>query len=1388
MSMNAKPRKNLVTRAFGNAWLFILWLSLVGSQATTYTWTGTGFFGQDFLWSNDFNWAGGVAPSANETNVTIIFPNDNSPRISTNDVVGLKVNSIQFQGTNYVVHGKPAGNTLNFLGTGLGGWAVLASRDGNYFASTCPLNLNNSGFVAVSSGCTFSVLSTIGGAGGLTKSSPGTLKFAAGGANTYVGTTTVTDGTLDLNNGTFIPSATYVAVAGPLVIGSTNFSFAPLVRWLLDNQVANTTLITVNPNGRLWLNGQDDTLGSLSLMDGAQVSTGVGGGLTSPGTLTLSGNVTNAYFAGYNSDFSGNLNLAAGTRIFHTDGWLRLSGSISGSGGITKYGYNSLQYLYCTNTYSGATIVHNGTLHVVAGSTPLGSTGTGTTVDNYGELYLEGANISTEPLTLISDSGPDTVQLSFRFTNVVAGAVSVIGPCHIDNSDWNDADPEVLTFSGAISGAGSLRKTGLGWMFFSGFGGNTFSGGLICEEGWTWLNKSASAPALSGPLVVGTVGGSSGGLDVMQINQIPDNLPVSILENSFFNVESNVSETIGPLAIMGGTVLVDGTLTLGGDVTNRYSSVNTGFLGGVGGSIVLPGTRIVHSETNSYLFCGSIWSGSGGVTKTGPGEMSLYGMHTYSGATTIKEGMLTVGVDTRLGSVAAGTTVEADGVLRLYGASITNESLTLYGGGSDGAALIYHNTNVWSGTITVHGGATCKAEPTAKLTVAGTITGDGGFNSVGDGRLILSGPNANSFSGPTTFRLGTLELSKPNGIAAIPDSLTVGYSTNGAPGALVKCNASGQFAPAGGASLLINSVTLNENSTFDCGGFNQSVPNLNLTRATIQTGAGVLSLAGDLRAYAVNGTSSSYVLGNLQLQTGLDSTHGFQVDTDALLWCNAAISETGGPQKIQKLGSGQWLGLGDVSITGDIDIQAGRWLAGGSNPFGSAAAPTIVEDGASLVTFAGTFAEPLQLSGGGDGSIGALYSSSTNSFTGPIILNSNAVVYAETNGVITLIGAISGPGNLVKDGGGLLKFSGTDANTFAGVTIVNRGKLELGKSGAVAVPGPLTCEGLGPSSGVRLMLANQISDSGHVQLNGSTYLDLNGNSDTIGSIAGTGSVLLGTGTLTTGGNNVSSTLAGSILGSGGITKTGTGTFSLTALNSYTGTTTVNGGTLLVFGQQPSSPVSINTGGTLGGTGKVGNISDLNGHVSPGASPGILVCSNYSTFTPANLLQIDINGAVPGSGYDQLQVNGNVLLMGGMVQVAMNYGGAVSNTYVIISNDGNDSVSGTFTGLTEGAVLTNNGVIFQITYHGGDGNDVALIQKNLATGPLISAVQIVSGLLNFTATGQPGALYTVEAATSLTPPIDWTNIGSAQADGGGVIHFSDPDTQHYSARFYRLRLP
>jgi autotransporter-associated beta strand protein len=125
-------------------------------------------------------------------------------------------------------------------------------------------------------------------------------------------------------------------------------------------------------------------------------------------------------------------------------------------------------------------------------------------------------------------------------------------------------------------------------------------------------------------------------------------------------------------------------------------------------------------------------------------------------------------------------------------------------------------------------------------------------------------------------------------------------------------------------------------------------------------------------------------------------------------------------------------------------------------------------------------------------------------------------------------------------------------------------------------------------------------------------LTISGASETIGSLSGGGAsggnVTLSAG-LVTGGNNNSTSFSGIVNGTGGMTKMGSGTFTLarSAGNTYTGTTTVSGGTLLVNNSTGSgtgtNSVVVNSGAVLGGTGKISGAVTVNsgGHISPGAA-------------------------------------------------------------------------------------------------------------------------------------------------------------------------------------------
>ncbi len=230
-------------------------------------------------------------------------------------------------------------------------------------------------------------------------------------------------------------------------------------------------------------------------------------------------------------------------------------------------------------------------------------------------------------------------------------------------------------------------------------------------------------------------------------------------------------------------------------------------------------------------------------------------------------------------------------------------------------------------------------------------------------------------------------------------------------------------------------------------------------------------------------------------------------------------------------------------------------------------------------------------------------------------------------------------------------------------------------------------------------------------------------------------------------------IGGTISGSAGLTQTGSGTLNLTAPNNYTGTTSVNGGTLIVDGSQGGSPIAAGSGTTLAGVGTVGAITTAGATVSPGDSaPGILVDTGAlnlgldSSSNPSNY-NIAIDGSTPGTGsnhYSQTQVNGAVALNNAVLNVTLgsDFSASVPTVFTIIDNTGSQSVTGTFKGLAQGSTLQVSGVTFEVSYDGGaSSNSVVLTElypstSSVAASPT-SSVYGQSVALTATVTGPSG---------------------------------------------------
>jgi autotransporter-associated beta strand protein len=184
---------------------------------------------------------------------------------------------------------------------------------------------------------------------------------------------------------------------------------------------------------------------------------------------------------------------------------------------------------------------------------------------------------------------------------------------------------------------------------------------------------------------------------------------------------------------------------------------------------------------------------------------------------------------------------------------------------------------------------------------------------------------------------------------------------------------------------------------------------------------------------------------------------------------------------------------------------------------------------------------------------------------------------------------------------------------------------------------------------------------------------------TVGSIEGAGNFALGANQLTTGGNNLSTTVSGGIDGFGGsLVKTGSGTLTLSGINSYTGPTIVDAGALIVDGSiAPSSLTTVQAGALLGGNGTVGStIIAAGGTLVPGVPgvPGTMTVAGNLAFQSGAAYLVQINPTASST----TNVSGTAALAG-TVQANFLPGSFIQRSYTILSAGGGST--GTFDALT-----------------------------------------------------------------------------------------------------------
>ncbi|HEY3663613.1 MAG TPA: autotransporter-associated beta strand repeat-containing protein, partial [Chthoniobacterales bacterium] len=256
--------------------------------------------------------------------------------------------------------------------------------------------------------------------------------------------------------------------------------------------------------------------------------------------------------------------------------------------------------------------------------------------------------------------------------------------------------------------------------------------------------------------------------------------------------------------------------------------------------------------------------------------------------------------------------------------------------------------------------------------------------------------------------------------------------------------------------------------------------------------------------------------------------------------------------------------------------------------------------------------------------------------------------------------------------------------------------------------------------------------TGRVELFGNGYLDLSDHQPAslrIGSLEGDGIVYLGSGTLIVGASSLSTTFSGLLQpgtpsggsGTGALSKIGNGTLTLSGASLYTAGTTISAGSLVVSNTAGSATgpgaVSV-TAGTLGGSGiiagavTVGTGSGTGAFLAPahgGKKQLTLTIQGSVTFNADATYTYTFKAKGRKSKIDKVIANGVTINSGAKVNLSGTTQGPLTPgaTLTLIKNTAATPIVGTFSNLPDGGIVTVNGNNFQVSYAGGDGNDLTL---------------------------------------------------------------------------------
>ncbi len=1010
-------------------------------------------------------------------------------------------------------------------------------------------------------------------------------------------------GTTTINNGTFNGNFTIIGGGSVTNNGTWNNNTAT-VSTILDGTFTNTGTLTglgVNVDGATALFA-NNAGGTVTLDVGSLLRALNSGTITNAGTITGDGE---ASLLGTIQNLSGGIwngNLSALDTSTITN-----AGTVNGAGQIFSGGLidnlAGANWNGAIGVDSGGTLTNAGTITgVVTNAGSVTSTGiitgtlnnqlTGTVllqgemngnIDNTGLITLTGVTTGITNLNQgIFDGTFDMAGFNTAIGSLSGGGAVLLGSGTLTIGTGSGS----TGFFGEISGSGGVTKVGASTQVFSG--AQTYTGLTQIDGGFLVVFDGSLAGS-----VLNNAGFSFGGLTGSRLFGGLTNTSTGFAE--MFGQVDGAVQNDGRLTSLGLTTYLSRiTQGAGGSFELNGFDSTIGSLAG-DGTVLLGSATLTTGTDNTDSTFGGVISGSGALTKVGTGAFTLSGLNLYTGLTTVSAGTLNVASTGGIaGAVQNNATFNNDGSV---GGLVTNNG-TLTSTGS----LLGGLSNLAGATATVRGVLNGAIDNAGGLTVNGNLSSDGFLNNTGAG--IVTVDAGAIWTGLTGIDNAS---SEPLGGVRINGTLTtLGTVTNRAGssfgvfggGTLNAGNIvnEGVFGNLTGGS--VNSNVTNSGELFNGGAWNG--------RFTI-IGGGVAENSGTW----VNASGSVSVI-NDGLFENFGTLSGLGVDVDgvnAVLTSGTGATITLDPGSLLRALNGGRIDSGGT-VTGD-GVATGGTIR---NFFGATWNGTLTANAGGFITNQGTVNGNGQVNAGGEirNLGGGVWTGNLGVQSGGTLRN---VPGATMNGIVTNAGLFISTGIL----------NGSLINQTGGSAVL-----------ANQMNGPISNDGTINLVGITTGIGAVTQGSGGI-------FNLNGINTAFGSLAGAGQVNLGAGRLTTGSNNTSTTFAGVIAGSGGLTKVGTGTFTLSGLNTYTGTTFVNAGTLNVTSTGAIAGSVVNSA-TFGNAGLVGGTL-LNNPGATATNSGTItgLVTNDGTFTSTGTL----NGGLTNAGTSSLSgaVNGTVLNSG-----------------------------------------------------------------------------------------------------------------------------------------------